>query len=566
MYSAKTMAFIKKVLPWLVFCIITLVGFSLRFYHLAVNPCGLFPDQALSGLEVVKGRILPYYMAFGEHDEGLFITLLGLVSRLIGLGVQPIFITTALIGSFTVPLAMITIRRFHGWLMAILTGALLATSPWHIALSRNGLRAILVPLFLVLIGWLALRWSVARRTTAALWASCFGLAVGLGFYTYSSYRAILGILPIIALIVIWRRQNLRLTLPLVLLGLLTALIPLGLFFSHHPEEIFARADQISVFRSHDAVKSGGLVLENLKGIGLSLAGFGGDTSWRNNLANEPLLPIGLAVFLAVGILVALTEIPQGKIWPIVYLGAFLCFWLPGIFAYDTPPPHDMRLVGELPLIYLLVAIGIVTTWKKLFGHGRLQPLLLPTLGVLSIILTYQSLKDLQTAETSPSLASDYRCDLTETADALRNDTTYQMVQSQGNIVYVVATTFDRFSLDYLLLRDPFWGFGQTPNTEINRQNLPYLQTKIRNLSPETLPFSTISMGDLILVPVYGELGFYHLDSPLSAGQYPLPWGGQNFLKQLASSYPDLQVRAIHRSNNASRYPQGISFIILARGG
>lgn len=520
------MKFLRQSWPRLLFVLITAVAFSLRFWNLKELPCGLFPDQALSGLEVIRGKLLPYYSFYGEHDEGIFIALLYFLSKVMGIGQWQIFALSALIGSLTIPLCLLVVKRLHGWPVALLTGVFLATSPWHIALSRNGLRAVIVPIFLLLALWLAaeLKETSSRR---GLKTALLGFVLGLGFYSYSSYRAVLFILVPLG-ILLWKKGP-RLVLTTTAIIALS-LVPLGLSFLRHPQELYSRASQISVFNNPKA-PAAVLIADNLKGVALSLSGIVGDTSWRNDLAQSPMLLPGLVLFLALGLIVSLKKASSGHLLSGLYVLGFFAFLLPAVLAYDTPPPHLMRLVGEIPFVFLLTALGIEAVSKKV----RL-PHLLPWVAMLALIpLYFYSSSTLAQSENNPIFASDFRCDLAEVAQSIKDSS------PSDKQTFVVGTEFDRLPLDLYLQ-----GMG----------------VKIKNLDSTTITYQEVSSSDLVIAPVYGDLGFYHLDHLDTLND--IPWGGNQFLKALTTRYPDLKITSVHTSDHPRRYSQGISFITLVR--
>ena len=95
-------------------------------------------------------------------------------------------LTSALLGILTVALFFPLARRWLGPRAGFFAAGLFAVSRWHVTASRLGLRAILVPLFVVLV---LLAFSSLAMTRRWRWALLLGVLVGLGFYTYPSYWA-----------------------------------------------------------------------------------------------------------------------------------------------------------------------------------------------------------------------------------------------------------------------------------------------------------------------------------------------------------------------------------------
>ena len=523
--------------PWLAAVAIILLAVLLRFWNLGQTPCGLFGDQALNGLEVIRGKILPYYSFYGEHDEGLFISSLIILSRFIGIGQWQIFAGTAVYGSIVVGLAIFVIRRLSGdWPLALLSGSFLAVSPWAIALSRNGLRATTAPIFILLAAWTAYEWSVAGRRFQSLWSFAFGLAIGAGFYSYSAFRAVAPIFLLITLYALLKRRFFQLLLVIAAASL--TLIPLAVAFLHQPAELTSRAGQVSIFKSGHFSTAAGLFTANFKGVSLSLLGFGGDWLWRNNLNGEPLLPVFLSPFFLIGLLTLIYKSIKGSFSSFLIITVFVSFLFPFLFAYDTPPPHDMRLVGELPIVFGILSFGLILSFRKLKKIIPPAKYLVFPLALLIPFLAIHSFQLLQMAGIDPRFASEFQCDHTEIAQSLAG----QYANLNSRHIYIIGSLFDRYPIDFLR----------------SIHGLPLT----KNLDPGNLSYETVQKGDLIVAPVYGQFGFYHLDDP--SGHTILPWGSQNFLRNLALKYPDLRIVDVHYSPTPHRYPQGISFITLMR--
>jgi 4-amino-4-deoxy-L-arabinose transferase-like glycosyltransferase len=78
--------------------IVALAAF-LRFFNIFSIPCGLFPDQAIAGLEAIQGPILPFYTSYGPHEEGLYTILVKIVYGLFGVHDWGIFVLSAFLGT-----------------------------------------------------------------------------------------------------------------------------------------------------------------------------------------------------------------------------------------------------------------------------------------------------------------------------------------------------------------------------------------------------------------------------------------------------------------------------------
>jgi hypothetical protein len=432
--------------------------------------------------------------------------------------------------------------------VALLTGLLLATSTWHITLSRNGLRAVTLPLIAGLLLYCVGKLAKSSGNLKLIWATFVGVFFSLGFYTYPPFRAYLILLPIVA-ILSWLSGKAKIgakpALTAVLLAII-CLLPLGLFFMNHPDEAFKRSSQVSTFSKYPFPQS---LYEIGKDTLTTITGFffGLDESFRNNLNKLPYLPYIISLFLPIGLLVSIAKAFKNPLY-LIYPAAFAVMLLPAVLTHEGSIPHGMRLVGEIPWIFVITALGLAWTSDR-FLRPHINKIYI--IAPLSIILGVFAAAQINSSYKSKALASDYRCDLAETANYLKATPTLV-----SNNVYIVSSTFDRFSLDFYLHNDPTWGFADSSYAQINSQNSGYLKTKFKNLEPANLDEYSLNSGDLLIVPVYGELGFYYLDQ-----DDVIPYGGKEFIKQIHDQYPSLRLLYKHYSKVTSRYPQAISFLV-----
>jgi Dolichyl-phosphate-mannose-protein mannosyltransferase len=208
---------IPQRLEWSLLALVLLAGLYLRLERIDLIPWGLNNDEAINALEsqeILDGRPFSTLTQRGLNRETMFHYLAALAYRNPGLGlnvlrampavfgIQPgrissenqlsdlIFpLRSVAIGAGTLTLLAIYLfaRRHFGWRVALLASILMAVSPWHLLYSRVGERAILAPLFaLVTLDFFLRALESARLLDHLAW----GAALGLGLWTYTSFRAI----------------------------------------------------------------------------------------------------------------------------------------------------------------------------------------------------------------------------------------------------------------------------------------------------------------------------------------------------------------------------------------
>lgn len=416
-----------------------------RLWGLSDFPPGLYPDQAANGedaLQILDGD----FQAFSPRNNGresLFFYAQALTVGVFGVGVWPMFLASALVGTATVAAAYAAGSRLIGPGAALLASFFLATNPWHVTLSRTGFRAVTVPLLLALALWFIgrlLRPAGGRpRTLDALLA---GLSVGLGFYTYTAFRAfglflfLSGVVALLRAVVrpAVRVRVRRLAVPVMLaVGVASAVsLPLLAFFAAHPAYAGVRARHVSIFNPD--LNSGDPFRTFVRMTGRTLRAFvwNGDGNPRHNVplpglpylvggihhyrgGGAPFLSLVPAVCALVGVGVALRRAP----WLLLLFAVML---LPAVTTAEGMP-HGLRTAGAIPSHAWLAGLGGVWLWRRLRAH-RWDSVRVAVTAVAIVLLLFTALSDLWlyfgVARNSPLAQYEYRGDLTEVS-AYLND-------------------------------------------------------------------------------------------------------------------------------------------------
>lgn len=204
-------------LEWSLVAVLVLGGLYLRVQRIDLIPWGLNNDEAIDAVEaneIAAGRPFSTFTERGLNRETMFHYLAALSYRKPDLilnilrampavfGLQPKRISPdAVIMDLIFPLRAVSIacgaltilalylfaRWRFGWRVALLAALLLAVSPWHLLYSRVGYRTILAPLFAIAALAVFLRALESGRLRDHLG---WGALVGLGLWTYTSFRAV----------------------------------------------------------------------------------------------------------------------------------------------------------------------------------------------------------------------------------------------------------------------------------------------------------------------------------------------------------------------------------------
>jgi 4-amino-4-deoxy-L-arabinose transferase-like glycosyltransferase len=408
-----------------VFVLILLVAAGLRFWGLPGIPPGPHYDEAANGIltaEIANGIKQPIFIPSYTGKEVLFFYLAAVAMRLLGVGLLALRLTSALVGLITIATTAWLVYELFAdddpvaalWL-AVLTATLVATSFWHVVLSRVGFRAITQPLLQTLTLaalWRGLRQRPLRQrplrqrplrqrpelaegalaegalaegrrqggrrnatSSSHGWLLLAGLFCGLTGYTYLAARAfpIPLAISLVTLLIVdsgHRRQRLFQS---ILFGMaaIVSFAPLGLYFLRHPDAFTTRMSQVGPGNDWNSALNG--ILAAFKMLFLQ-----GDPYIRFNLPLRPLFGPIVAFLLVVGLAVSAWRLlrPQGTGGSVALERArelFLLVWtpimlLPTALAINEITPSNLRAIGLIPLIFIFPARGLWTLLRITTDH------------------------------------------------------------------------------------------------------------------------------------------------------------------------------------------------------
>lgn len=361
------------------------VALFFRFYQIGQVPPGLFPDEAthaLDALEVLNGQLTIY-----SPDEGstgaLWRYLLALYFALFGPSILSLRVFASIVGVISVGMAFLVVRELtlappasnnqapaFSWREAIapLAALLLATSYWHVDLSRTGFSAVLMLLiqdvtFFFL--WRALN-SGQRR-----WFVLFGLGLGVIVYNYLPGKLAPAV-PLLFFLLQWlvTRRNALLTKHwrslLIAGGIGLALaLPFVLFAVFNFQMLMDRA----------AVPIEGAIVtpaSPLQGVTANLAAFGlWPTHWLSGDWESFFLGPTLTLCFVIGIGLSLARFRQPA--HLFLLTWWLTMLLPGALVPEGAIPHTRRAIGIATPTFALVSLGLATLASALIWLVRRLP-------------------------------------------------------------------------------------------------------------------------------------------------------------------------------------------------
>lgn len=371
------------------FAAIWILGIVLRFYDLAQLPPGLWYDEALNGLNALNLiEEQPLRLAFiyeGLPQEPLFMYLIAGGFLLFGASGLVIRITSAVIGSLTIPLLYYVVRENAGRRVALLSALCLALMRWHVHFSRVGFRTILVPLVTLACFLFFLRGMRTKKWSAFVLA---GLFLGLGFYTYLSFYFV----PLILLLTLgsayWAKSHSpgQTWKQIVLMFAVAAVVflPLGITYVAEPDFFLGRVGMVSLF--DQGFWSGVKQIMRNAGDVLLMFSFKGDHVPKHNIPYVPVLDALTSLFFLLGIVMLIRGLKRSVFNSLVFWW-FLILMLPSVLSFGAP--NLLRALGLSPALAIILALGydkgygLVRSWWR--SHRLAAGVMLLCLGVFASV-------------------------------------------------------------------------------------------------------------------------------------------------------------------------------------
>ncbi|MEW5693463.1 MAG: glycosyltransferase family 39 protein [Candidatus Hydrogenedentota bacterium] len=386
----------------LVFILILIVSIFHRFYRLNDIPPGLYHDVAINGNDAINALCTHNFRIIypnNNNREGLFINLIAISFWVFGSSVLSIKLVPAAIGVLTVAgLYLLAKELFYSEknieereALSLLCTFFIAISFWHVNFSRIGFRGIMVPFIMVFSFYFLL---LAVRTNKVLHFIFAGLFFGLGFYTYTAFQ-VAPLILVVKFICEWmtvkknRIKSRRLKWSIMCLTIIIILIPIIIYISHHPKDLFMRASDVSIFASQSPLNA--LITSSIKTF--AQFNYRGDYNWRHNYSGDPQLNFIIGIFFLIGLTISIVKTFRNEtgIHNNNYL--FLLVWfivmlLPSILTIEGVP-HSLRSIGAIPVAMIFAGIGANWIYKKVQNNFlRFEKQILIISCLLLIFISY----------------------------------------------------------------------------------------------------------------------------------------------------------------------------------
>ncbi|HLB50809.1 MAG TPA: glycosyltransferase family 39 protein [Patescibacteria group bacterium] len=395
----------KKIFLAAFVLLVIVLAFFLRAVNIDTVPAGIYPDEAVNGMNAVDANATgtyPWFYPDNNGREGLFINLIAFSFKAFGISILTLKLPAIIISTLVVlGVYFLTRELFYSRpRIALIAAFLTATSYWAINFARIAFRANMLPLVLVFSFFFLFR---GVRTGKMYNYALAGFIFGLGMHTYISFRIAPLILIMLAAAFIlsydaFLKRYWRAMVLFICAAILSA-APILWTFSAHPEYISSRTASISIL-SPD-VNQGHIAATLLHTITLSIAKYNvwGDQNWRHNYPPYPLLdPISGTLF-AIGIFLSAISFVRFLIARIrskeknhrLIIHTFLLAWFSAMLVPEFMTieglPHALRAIGTLPVVFILAAFAADAIIVRAYRFPKEFATLVTTLIVLALLVS-----------------------------------------------------------------------------------------------------------------------------------------------------------------------------------
>jgi len=418
----------KNYLNLFLLFLIIIFAFIVRIYNIENVPGGVYPDEAVNGidaLEAIHSGNYQWFYPANNGREGLMMNLITLSFQIFGVSIFALKFPSAIFGTLTVlGVYLLTKELFRSQRAGLMAAFFTAFSFWAINFSRISFRANMLPTvlsfsFYYLFCGIRYNKIIHNLKNKKFWKTsifksyiCFmlaGLIFGIGLHTYISFRIAPAIL-LVSFITLWItkkhfwRDYWKHSLIFIFSAFIT-MAPMFYTFYQHPEYLSSRTGNVSVMSPE--MNHGQPIKTFFKSFGLSLVkyNFWGDQNWRHNYPPYPILnPIlgftflGGLIYLIMKWFHLMTlrfrhKIRDRKLYVYTFILAWFFAMLAPEFLTAEGLPHALRSIGTLPATFIIATIPFL--WllgkKEKYGHGfkiiviSFIFIIIPFIGLFEII-------------------------------------------------------------------------------------------------------------------------------------------------------------------------------------
>ncbi len=364
----------------LLFLIIA-AGFFIRAVDISNAPPGVYPDEAVNGIDAMNALTRGDWQWFYEANngrEGLFMNLIAICFKFFGVSVLTLKLPSIIFGTLAILGTYLLAKEIFSRRVGLISAFLVSTAFWAINFSRISFRANMLPAVLAFSFYFLFK---GTRTKKWYDFAFGGLIFGIGLHTYIAFRIAPAILVVMLFVFLINRREFlkeywKHILTFIIFTFIASAPMLYTFFISHPEYLESRSANISILSSE--INKGDLFGTFSRSLGLSLAKYNiwGDQNWRHNYPPYAILDPITGITFTFGLFYSIFRLTQllfrrfrsGERHPRLEVYVFLVSWffimLAPEFMTAEGNPHALRSIGTLPVVFILAALTFEYFFRK----------------------------------------------------------------------------------------------------------------------------------------------------------------------------------------------------------
>jgi hypothetical protein len=329
-----------------------------RLYRLSDIPLGVNNDaiwESLAARSILQGNwkdYIPYAAAW--HGEPTIRILVAALSPYFGDTTTTVKLASSVFGILLIPGLYRLLRIHFSETLALITTWLVATSGWHIIMSRSGWRAIMAPtvttFFLLTLSW---AWLSGKKA----WYIASGIALGATLYSYDAARVIpLIVIPILSLTLLSRTlgKNHLSGVIYLLVTFFIVILPMIVYASSHWDFFAGRSGYLFVGNKILQEHSFAPLWKNVFDTALL---FTYRAHGNDFFIDEPLLDPPAIWLFPIGLVIAIWHVLAKKTWT---YGWMIIWFLATLIPALISEPNGNRAIGAIPSVYFFAGLAAVT--------------------------------------------------------------------------------------------------------------------------------------------------------------------------------------------------------------
>lgn len=350
-----------------------IAGALLRGANLAGIPANVGGDEGSQGLEAIDFLTGAKTNMFETGWLGVpTMSFLWQAAwfKVFGISVTTLRLPWAFVGTVTILVFYLLVRRLFGKRLALVSGFFLTAYHYHIHYSRLGSNQVADALFMALVLYFLTRGLSTRQPLDFALAGVF---LGGSIYFYAGARltfvVVAAYLVMVALLDERKLQGQASNLLVLAGAAFVVALPLGYFYYKHPDDFNARLNMVGIIQSgwlEREVQITGRPMVRILADQFQRAFFAFNyyhdrTVWYG--ATIPLMDFASSIFFLLGLVLATFRWRREP-----YLPFLVWFWLGLILGgmMTESPPSSQRLITLAPSASLFVALALTRTWD-MFG-------------------------------------------------------------------------------------------------------------------------------------------------------------------------------------------------------